>query len=203
VLLDEEYKVAAQGLKTNTSNDRLVIIDAGANIGLTTLYFFIFFPASKFILLEPDKDNLEVLKKNLSVNGILNAIVLQKALWVAEAKLIIDHSFRDGKEWSLTVKQCENKAIIHSEIQIEGISLQRICDDYDIIEVELFKMDIEGAERFLFNDISFMTALKTYVKRMVIEIHDEFKIRNTIMHEMEVADFLTIESGEVTYFEKQ
>lgn len=97
VLLNQEYKVATQALMKNTIKSNFNIIDAGGNIGLTTLYFFSFFPASRFIIIEPDKENLTVLNKNLKANGISNAVVLQKALWIGDERLIIDNSFRDGK----------------------------------------------------------------------------------------------------------
>lgn len=203
VLLNQEYKVATQALMKNTIKSNFNIIDAGGNIGLTTLYFFSFFPASRFIIIEPDKENLTVLNKNLKANGISNAVVLQKALWIGDERLIIDNSFRDGKEWSLSVNKCEGTSQNNTNNQIDGISLQRICADYKISEVDLFKMDIEGAERFLFTDNDFISAIETYIKKMVIEIHDEFNIRDTIIGEMKKALFLATESGDVTYFERQ
>lgn len=203
VLLNGEYKVAADGLLKNSNKNNFSFIDAGGNIGLTTLFFYCYFPLSKFIVIEPDKENLAVLNKNLQANGVSGAIVLQKALWVSEETLILDNSFRDGKEWSLTVNALEHSRKDDANVQIEGISLQRICEEYHLAAIDLFKMDIEGAERFLFINDRFMNAVNRYVKRMVIEIHDEFNIRDTIMQKMEAAGFLATESGDVTYFEKQ
>ncbi len=203
VLLNGEYNIAVYGLQYNLNKSHFSFIDAGGNIGLTTLFFYCYYPESKFVVIEPDKENLMVLNKNLQANELFDVIVLHKALWVSEDSLIIENSFRDGREWSLTVNEIEHGRKYDKCRQIGGISLFSIIEEYNIAEIDLFKIDIEGAESSLFNNDRFINAVKRYVKRMVIEIHDEFNIRKTIMQKMQDAGFLSTESGNVTFFEKQ
>jgi hypothetical protein len=55
------------------------IIDAGANIGLTSVYFANKFPRSKIIAIEPENGNFEVLLMN--VKNYPNIIPVNAALW--------------------------------------------------------------------------------------------------------------------------
>ena len=59
------------------------------------------------------------------------------------------------------------------------------------------KIDIEGAERFIFdnnNDLSFLKKTKI----IAIEIHDEYNIREEIISILKENQFLLLESGELT-----
>jgi FkbM family methyltransferase len=107
VILLEEYKIAKEQL-SRQDNGQNVIIDAGANIGFTTIYFHAFFENARFVLVEPDPDNCKMLKNNLLINNINNVSILQNALWINEDQLILDDSFRDGMEWSLSIQVKED-----------------------------------------------------------------------------------------------
>src|SRR5688572_17981519 len=55
-----------------------VIIDAGANVGFTTLFFLKRYPNAKILSLEPDNQNYELLKRNTS--GYSGVTPIQAAL---------------------------------------------------------------------------------------------------------------------------
>lgn len=57
-----------------------VIVDAGANIGLTAVYFANQFPAARILALEPESSNYALLCKN-------TAAYPQAALWSSTATL--------------------------------------------------------------------------------------------------------------------
>ena len=61
-----------------------LIIDCGANIGLSILYFKKIFPAAQVIGFEPDPHNFNLLQKNLLQNPALNTHIslVKKALWI-------------------------------------------------------------------------------------------------------------------------
>lgn len=56
-----------------------VILDVGANIGVTALCFSRF-PGTRVVCFEPVPGNCERLKSNLALNGIDNVIIVQKAI---------------------------------------------------------------------------------------------------------------------------
>ncbi|RZL32363.1 MAG: FkbM family methyltransferase, partial [Pedobacter sp.] len=74
VILNHEYKSAT---KCVNDNPEFFIVDAGANIGTTLLYFKAFYPNATIIAIEPDKNNFRQLKLNIEQNKLENIKVLQ------------------------------------------------------------------------------------------------------------------------------
>jgi tRNA G46 methylase TrmB len=72
VFIKREYDVSVK-------QDPKVILDAGANIGLASIYFANRFPDAKIIALEPEESNFSLLKKN--VLPYKNIIPIHAALW--------------------------------------------------------------------------------------------------------------------------
>jgi len=71
VLLDHEYN-------TPFPVDPKVIIDAGANIGMATLFFTHKYPRAKIVAIEPEASNFAILSKNCS--GLPNVTLTNAAL---------------------------------------------------------------------------------------------------------------------------
>ena len=203
VLNREEYIIAVDKNLSVSENSDMTIIDAGGNIGLTSIFFYAFYPKAKFVIIEPDQHNFEMLKKNIELNKIKNISLLQKALWVNNEKLEIKDSFRDGREWSLTVDSVDPKNQQDQKKMLEGITLQEICKEKKIVTIDILKIDIEGSERFLFNDDLFLNNIKSKVKRLVMEIHDEFEIRDALNYKMNRLGFSRTEAGELTLYSKE
>lgn len=201
VIVNEEYKIAKEKLLTGKNGQEKVIIDAGGNIGLTTIYLHSFYPDAKFFIIEPDEKNTSILKLNLKENNITPAMLFKNALWTSDEKLRINNSFRDGKEWSLTVERASSEKAYQDDGFTKGISLQDICSISKIQHIDLLKIDIEGGERFLFSDNDFLNIIKTAVQYLIIEIHDEFNIRNDIYTKMDAGGFLRTDASGVTFFE--
>jgi len=77
-----------------------LIIDAGANIGISALYFAQRFPDAKIYAIEPEEGNFELLKKNC--NGRPNIILKKAALWNHSTRVI----FRpEAENWHLLSKK--------------------------------------------------------------------------------------------------
>jgi hypothetical protein len=102
----------------------------------------------------------------------------------------IDRTFRDGQDWSIATQE-------DVDGEITGISIQEIIIENRLTHISLLKIDIEGAERFIFkpgNDFSFLKITEI----IAIEIHDEFDIRKSINEILISNDFIIFESGELT-----
>src|SRR2546427_102385 len=63
------------------------IVDGGANIGLTILYFKELYPRSEIIGFEPDEKIFPVLERNIQRSGYGNIKLLRQALWTAQTTL--------------------------------------------------------------------------------------------------------------------
>ncbi len=169
------------------------IIDCGANIGLTTLYLKSKFPEAKIVSVEPDKDNVFLIKKNISINHFDNINIENAGIWSKETKLQLLADFRDGKSWALSVKEA------HNEIgNVSGVTLDYLIKKYSMDAIDILKIDIEGAERHLFSEHKIYDKFLPKVKFLAIEIHDEFDIRNDIYRILIEYGFDYFESGELT-----
>ena len=67
-----------------SSNDSPVIIDCGANIGMSVVYFKRLYPKSKLIAFEPDPTLFEMLSKNIKNFNFDNVELKQAAVWTNE-----------------------------------------------------------------------------------------------------------------------
>ncbi|HEU4496895.1 MAG TPA: FkbM family methyltransferase [Flavobacterium sp.] len=193
VFNNKEYEVILKILKENNllSND-FIMIDAGANIGLTAMYFSYNLDNAKIFCIEPSAANAEICNKNINKLGSKNNVhVYNCALSEAIGKRYsIERDFRDKKDWSLTTKE-------NFDGQVKGITIAEIIENNSLNKISLLKIDIEGAERFIFkkeNDLSFLGITEI----IAIEIHDEFDIRESINDILLQNNFFLMSSGELT-----
>ena len=191
----EEYRIVVSIFQLNPillDNEENVFIDAGANVGYTTAFFSSSAFFSKTFCIEPSATNFKTLKKNISLlDNSDNIVLCENALSGKEGFTFeIDNSFRDGKDWSTTTKEDEKGSV-------EGITINEIVTKNNLKYITFLKIDIEGAERFIFdkqNDLSFLKITKV----VAIEIHDEFNIRDSIHTILKEHNFFLFESGELT-----
>jgi FkbM family methyltransferase len=120
-----------------------VVIDAGANIGLFTIIASILVGKSgRVISIEPDPENLKILKKNIQLNNLDNITIVDKALYKESGKKL---RFYSNGIFSKIVES--EKYEIRNYIEVETITLDDIISDFNLRPNSL-KMDIEGGEKF-------------------------------------------------------
>ena len=189
ILIQNEYKTVFDSAKLNRLEVN-TIIDAGSNIGLTTLQFLKYFPEARIIAIEPDLENFKQFSKNTKKFSE-NVVMLQKAVWSENTRVFLHSDFRDHQDWSKRVLKTENS------MEIEAVSVNSIMEEYQIETIDILKMDIEGGESEIFKsdcDLSFLD--KT--KMIAIEIHDEFECRERINEIFLEKKFVLYNSGELT-----
>jgi FkbM family methyltransferase len=160
VFIKEEYKPLTKLSKINP-----VVIDAGANIGCTAIYFSMFYPKAEIIAIEPEISNFQQMVKNIALSN-LNVISIQAALWHCKGTVSIAGHFGDKRNWSMKVDDSQKGGIV-------ATTLQSVLQTAKIDQVDILKLDIEGAEEFLFKkDNSFVEILR-FTKTFAIEVHDK------------------------------
>ena len=115
-----------------------LIIDCGANIGFSILYFKKIFPQAQVIGFEPDPENFALLQSNLQQNPQFNQNIQleKKAIWIHNEGI----SFQaDGSEGSKI-----NEAAAQGSTKVETQDLKELLRRYP--SVDFLKVDIEGAE---------------------------------------------------------
>lgn len=146
------------------------IIDAGANIGLASIYFAKKYPTSKIIAIEPEKNNFNLLIKNTTPYA--NIIPLRAALWHKKKEIkIIDPGLGN---WGFMTEGKESlRNTEHPFFQtVNAITLENIIEDFNLNEIDILKIDIEGAEKEVFSDtIRWIDK----VNSIIIELHERMK----------------------------
>ncbi len=187
VIVRKEYDIIFDLFKSNNYTPKY-IIDLGGNIGLTSAQLMYNYPEATIVSLEPDKDNLELLKVNApGVKGI------QKAVWSSHTKLTINREFRDGQDWSIqTVPSQEGDSN-----KVDTITVDALMKEFDFPRIDFLKIDIEGAEVELLAS-EYQPDFLEKVVVIAIEIHDEFNIRTAVYTKLKSYGFLVFNSGELT-----
>jgi FkbM family methyltransferase len=152
---------------TKKSNEELVIIDCGANIGMSMLYFKWRFPNASVVCIEPNPESIEYLKKNIEQNNLSNVSILPFALGSEEGKLpfYVDTNVKASSGASLT-KQIVLKSKQISEINVDIKRLSQCITG----PIDLLKVDVEGSEGAVFEDLEKEQKL-SHIKQIYLEYH--------------------------------
>lgn len=188
-----EYKPVVEVFQKHFPNDKkLNFIDAGSNIGLTSVYFSTFFPGSNFVTIEPDDSNFETMSFNLSANGVVVKEKVKGGIWSTNSFLRIVSDFRDQNDWSFRVEETTTAT------NLKAYSINYLIKENDFETIDILKIDIEGSEKEVLTspkaDVSYLAKTKC----VAIEIHDEFNCREAIYEVLRKYNFEFFNSGELT-----
>jgi FkbM family methyltransferase len=150
-----------------TDNPEPVIIDAGAHIGLATLYFKKLYPGAKVIAIEPHPENFKLLEQNTLYSNQLDAIAIHNVALAANSGTIELHTDSTPLQWYSTssfVNGAWNHAQTSHILHVPSQPLARFLTQ----PIDFLKMDIEGAEQEVLMAASDQIHL---VKHMIVEFH--------------------------------
>lgn len=158
VLIRKEYEI-------DISFEPRRIIDGGANIGLTSIFFANKYPNADIISIEPDTDNFHLLQKNTSVYEKVKPE--NSAIWNRKAFLkVVDNGWGTDGYNVVEVPADENLSLIATSVT--EIMIKNNWDEIDIL-----KLDVEGSEKEIFSNGYEFWLPKTKV--LIVETHDRFK----------------------------
>jgi len=153
IFVNENYRFSS-------NNQSPVILDCGANVGVSCLYFKHIFPQSKITAYEADPSVSKLLVNNLLRNDISDITVVPKAIWIHDQGISFGSDESDGGS-------------IYNPINPISIPTVRLRDEllrHD--HIDMLKIDIEGAETDVIVDCDDMLQ-KT--KCLFIEYHSLFE----------------------------
>jgi FkbM family methyltransferase len=119
----------------HSAKEAPLIIDAGANVGLSVLYFKRSYPKSRIIAFEPDPGIFQAFAKNCAAFELANVEPIPKALWMHDGTVKFD---REGAEAGRVVA---NTKSLHA-VDVDACRLRGYLEQ----DVDLLKLDVEGAE---------------------------------------------------------
>ena len=152
-----------------TQQDKPIIIDGGAHIGLASLYWKWLYPEAQIVAVEPNPELVKYLRTNIEQNHLTAVEVIEGALsrHHGETTLYVDAT--DWQWWSVgslhrgawNGQQKNQKEILVKTIKLADI-VQKLS------RIDLLKMDIEGMEQKV------LLSLKDQlvkVERVIMEWH--------------------------------
>lgn len=128
----------------NYGNPRF-ILDAGAHIGLASIYFALKYPDARIVAIEPDRGNWQLAKRNTA--PFPNITVLRGALWNREAHLAIANP--DDSPWGFRVMEDMTAKYSNPEdcgLPLPGFTVEGLRKHFGAERIDVFKLDIEGSE---------------------------------------------------------
>jgi FkbM family methyltransferase len=149
------------------------IMDIGANIGCSALFFSTRVPDADIFCLEPEESNYARLQLNLALNPNLRIRCHRAALWTGSGSLNFSNDFRDGKEWASRFVEGQKRGNIKPQ-EVAAIDIAELAGKAGFAQVDFLKIDIEGTEADLLKSDSFLGFLKDKVRRLALEVHTEF-----------------------------
>jgi FkbM family methyltransferase len=165
VFLEKIYEPLAAAIPPDSMPD--VLVDLGANIGLSSLFLCRMLGISHVVAVEPDRANLRTLRTNLEPNVSAEVTSIQ-AFAGAERGFANMHDAGYGS-WGLRMGE-------RADHGIPVLPMREILPHTP--EGVLLKCDIEGAEQLIFPDIA---EWEEWVSFIILELHTEFFTANQLL----------------------
>lgn len=137
-------------------HDRPVILDCGANIGVTTLHYKRLYPKAQITAFEPDPLFAPILRRNLARNGASDVQVVESAAWT-----------RTGTAPWITEGRDGSRLAVNRDAGTVAVSTVDLAE-YLAGGVDLLKLDVEGAE---FELLPHLAPHLEAVQNVVVEVH--------------------------------
>ena len=152
-----------------TENPAPVIVDAGAHIGLATLYFKWLYPEARVWAFEPNPHVRALLEQNVAENNLTGVTVMPQAVsnHAGTAKFYIDAT--DWRWWSVGSMRrgaWNGEQKNQKEITVESIKFSDFVQNFTTID--LLKLDIEGSEQAILYSLR---GQLSKIKQLIFEFH--------------------------------
>lgn len=139
------------------------ILDGGANIGLFAVLMANRYPDAAIISIEPDEENYRQLCKNIAPYKGITAI--RAGIWHNNCHLQIVDKTSDA--WSLRVEE----APAGKTTNLPAMHIFQIMQNAGWQQIDLLKLDVEGAEAMIFMDNYEAWLAQTRI--LIIELHEK------------------------------
>jgi FkbM family methyltransferase len=163
----------SESYKFKSKNEVPFILDCGANIGMSVIYFKKLYPKATIIAFEPDDYIFGFLKKNMTTYGYTDVELVDKAVWIKDDILSFNSDGALGGRFA---------EIGESNIQ-KKVPTIRLRDYLIKNKIDFLKLDVEGAEYEIIKDCSDLIKDIDYI---FIEYHSKPEKPQTLHEILEI-----------------
>ena len=133
------------------------IIDCGANVGLSVIYFKRLYPKSQIVAIEADPNIYKILKQNVDLYNLTDVQCINSAVWTNSETV----NFAAEGSWGGYL----SSEINSNNIEVKALDLRKLINR----KIDFLKIDIEGAETEVL--IHTQDLIVKYVENLFFEWH--------------------------------
>ena len=164
------YEMNVLNFFNNYVKEGMVVIDAGAHIGLhSAILAQKTGPTGKVIAFEPTPDTFELLKKTIAINGIQGTVIpMQQALAAEKGKATFYVSTVPATN-SNSLSDNKRANVNEKAIEVDITTIDDLVSEQSLSRVDLIKIDVEGAEYSLLKGAT--ATLTKFHPRISLDVH--------------------------------
>lgn len=155
----DEVFISGEYAAPSAATSPRYIVDAGANIGLTSIFYAIAFPEATIIAIEPAEENWDLLQRNASAYPKIKPTLA--ALWPTTTRVNI----ANPTDASVSFFCSET----NGDGTVETVTVPGLMQQHEMPHIDILKVDVEGAEKAIFSAAAPWIGK---VRRFAIEFHD-------------------------------
>lgn len=165
LLVHRTHEPIATSLLRETIQEGMVVVDIGSNIGYyLTLAASRVGRSGKVVGIEPAPRNVQLLRRNIELNGLTNVSVVEGAAADRDGDGVLYVSNLSNWHSTLASSQAQR-----GEVSVKMFKIDTLVESLGLPRVDLIRMDIEGAEIEAVPGM--LRTLQTWWPKLVIELH--------------------------------
>jgi FkbM family methyltransferase len=165
-----------------------VIVDAGAHIGLTSIWFANKYPAARIVAIEPEPSNFDVLARNVRPYPLI--VPVHAALWSHDGEIAVSNPNPAQENWAFVT--CEGG----DGVRVRAATITTLKAELSLPAIDLIKVNIEGAEQEVFEDVGWLEG----VRCVMIDLHEWLRPGCSAIVERALKGFERSQKGAITFF---
>lgn len=147
--------------KVLAAGEKPLVVDCGANIGLSALYFARHLPQARIVGIEPARDNVELARRNTTHNPLIE--IVEAAVHDEARPLEIANP--GAEKFAYRVQELRAPGAQ----AVEGVTIPSLMERHGARRNLIVKVDIEGGELALFrSNIGWLD----HTDLLIVETHD-------------------------------
>jgi FkbM family methyltransferase len=157
VLAFNTYHIASSLLSPDNVR---VVVDCGANIGITSLFLAARYPDATILSVEPHPENFALLKTNVA--GVPRVFPIRAC---------VTGSPQSAVRFTVDQAAWGNRIATNSHgVLVPAITIEELCKQNGIEKIDLLKLDIEGAEEQVLKNGTFLAR----TENIIVELHGNY-----------------------------